>query len=119
MLWRPKLRAHRKAKSPVRVDERVIHMLRAKLAGDFAYARNWSDLLERLRRHDMVLRESGGGLILTNIPGGARLCKASELGYSLQTMARRFNVPFPGLKTGMRNLHMVTTRPDETEVIEF
>lgn len=30
--------AHRKAESPVRADERVIAMLRAKLAEDFVYA---------------------------------------------------------------------------------
>lgn len=112
-------RAHRTAKSPIRADERVINMLRARLAGDFAYARDWSDLLERLRRHDMTLRESGGGLIVTGIPNGARYCKASEIGYSLQTLARRFHAPFPGLKTGGRNIFAVTTHPDETDVIEI
>ncbi|MCB1367813.1 MAG: hypothetical protein KDK00_08630 [Rhodobacteraceae bacterium] len=109
--------AHRKARSPVRADKRQIEMLRARLATDFAYARNWSDLAERLRRHHMVLREAGGGLALFSIPGGGRLCKASDLGYSLQTLAQKYRAPFPGLKTGRANLFAVTTHPDETEVV--
>lgn len=108
--------AHRKARSPVRADKRQIEMLRARLARDFAYARNWSDLIERLRYHNMVLREAGGGLALFSIPGGGRLCKASDLGYSLQTLAQKFRAPFPGLKTGRANLFTVTTHPDEIEV---
>lgn len=94
-------RSKRKARSPVRADERMIARLRAQLGHDLAYAGNWFDLDERLRRHGMTLREAGGGLALFAIPGGARLCKASDLGCSLQTLTRRFGRPYPTAQFGL------------------
>ena len=85
-----------KAKTPVRADERLVAPLRALLANDFAYARNWLDILTRLRDKGYRLAESGGGLILLDHASGARLCKGSELGYSYSLLLRKFNAPFPG-----------------------
>lgn len=112
-------RAHRSAKSPGRADERMIAMLRARYANDVAFATSWADLTQRLRRHNVVLRESGGGLILVSIVSGARLCKASDIGASINTLARRFKAPFPGDKQGFRFHYASATHPDETEVIDL
>ena len=68
----------------------AIAMLRAKCAKDFAYADNWTDLIRRLFHLGIMLREAGGGLALFSAPSGARLCKASEMGYSLNQLGRRF-----------------------------
>ncbi|VDC25267.1 hypothetical protein [Pseudogemmobacter humi] len=84
-----------RAKTSVRTDERLVAPLRALLADDFAYAAGWSDLLLRLRRKGFRLEEAGGGLILVGAEGGARFCKASELGYSYAALLRRFDAPFP------------------------
>ena len=111
-------RAYRKARSPVRADERMIAMLRARLSGDFAYARDWYDLLERLRDKAVLLREAGGGLALFDAATGARLCKASDMGYSLNRLARQFRAPFPGEKLGKMSLFVSTTPSHETEVVE-
>lgn len=89
-----------KAKTSVRTDERLVAPLRALLADDFAYAVTWSDLLLRLRCKGFRLEEAGGGLVLVREEGGARLCKASELGYSYAALLRRFDAPFP---TGHRH----------------
>ena len=67
----------------------------------WAYASDWSKLDERLRRHGMTLREAGGGLALFSIPGGARICKASDLGCSLQTLTRRYGRSFPATQMGL------------------
>ena len=70
--------------------------LRALLAEDFAYARDWDDLLSRLRTKGFRLAEAGGGLILQDHHSGQRLCKGSELGFGYPQLLRKFNTPFPG-----------------------
>ena len=89
---------HRRAqaKTSVRADERLVAPLRALLADDFAYARSWDDLQTRIAQKGYHLAESGGGLILQARADGARLCKASELGYSYSALLRRFDCVFPG-----------------------
>ena len=111
-------RVHRKARTPERADERMIAMLRARLAEDFAYARTWFDLVDRLREKDVVLREAGGGLALFSAATGARLCKASDVGYSLNTLGRRFRAPFPGDKIGMQHVYVSTTPSSQDEVVD-
>ena len=90
------IRRRAEAKTPVRADERLVAPLRALLAGDFAYARNWGDLQSRLYDKGYRLAESGGGLILQARATGDRICKASELGYSYSALLRRFDCVFPG-----------------------
>jgi hypothetical protein len=90
------LRRRTEAKTPVRADERLVAPLRALLADDFAYAKGWSDLQARLDAKGYRLAEAGGGLILQDRQTGARLCKASELGYSYSALLRRFDCVFPG-----------------------
>jgi len=85
-----------RAKTPVRADERLVAPLRALLADDFAYARDWHDLQDRLRRKGYQLREAGGGLALHRHVDGTRLCKASELGAAYSSLMRKFAAPFPG-----------------------
>jgi hypothetical protein len=85
-----------KAKTPVRADERLVAPLRALLADDFAYARDWSDLQARLAGKGYRISEAGGGLILQDRASGARICKGSELGYSYTTLLKRFDCVFPG-----------------------
>ncbi len=84
-----------KAKTPVRADEALVAPLRALLANDFAYAKNWADLLHRLSEKGFALAESGGGLVLQN-RSGTRICKGSDLGYGYSHLMRRYNAPFPG-----------------------
>lgn len=85
-----------RAKKAVRPDERLIAPLRALLADDFAYARDWADLQRRLRAKGFALREAGAGLALVQSGGGQRVAKASDLGYSYSRLMRRFRAPFPG-----------------------
>ncbi len=89
-------RRQAKAKTTVRADERLVAPLRALLADDFAHARNWDNLIQRLGVKGYFLAESGGGLILMDRRTGHRLCKASELGYSLSRLTARFDASFPG-----------------------
>lgn len=89
-------RANLPAKTPNRADERLVDPLRALLAVDFGQARDWPDLQSRLAAKGFALREAGGGLALHSEPGGARLCKASELGHAYASLMRRFGAPFPG-----------------------
>jgi hypothetical protein len=84
------------AKPPNRADERLVAPLRALLADDFAFARDWADLLARLRAKGYVLAEAGGGLVLLAAGTGQRMCKGSELGYPYALLMRRFQAPFPG-----------------------
>ena len=79
-----------RAKKAVRPDERLVAPLRALRADDFAYAQGWRDLQERLRGKGYELRESGGGLALFDANVGDKLCKGSDLGYSLSRLAQRF-----------------------------
>lgn len=90
------IRRRAEAKTPVRADERLVAPLRALLADDFAYSRNWEDLQKRLLAKGYRLAEAGGGLILQAHDSGHRLCKASELGYSYSALLRRFDCVFPG-----------------------
>ncbi|MDZ4136604.1 MAG: hypothetical protein U1D06_13575 [Paracoccaceae bacterium] len=85
-----------KAKTPVRVDERLVAPWRALLADDFAYAENWGELQDRLSRKGYALAEAGGRLILQSRSTGERLCKGSELGCGYSSLLRRFKMPFPG-----------------------
>ena len=110
-------RVHRKARSPVRADERMIAMLRARLSGDFALARDWFDLIDRLRDKGILLREAGGGLALFGASSGARICKASDIGFSLNRLARQFRSPFPGDK--LANAWLYTSRPPASETALF
>ena len=84
------------ARPPVRADERLVAPLRARIAADLAHARGWEDLGERLAVKGYALRAAGGGLAVHRHPGGQRLCKASELGFSYSRLMRRFGTPFPG-----------------------
>ena len=111
-------RAHRKAKSPVRADERMLAMLRARLAPDFGLALGWADLFERLHKRGVTIREAGGGLAVFSLTTGVRLCKASDMGASLGQLARRFGAPFPGDKQANRWIYCNTTTPGETDVVE-
>jgi hypothetical protein len=90
------IRRRAEAKTPIRADERLVAPLRALLADDFAYAKGWSDLQSRLATKGYRLAEAGGGLILQESSTGARICKASELGYSYSALLRRFDSLFPG-----------------------
>jgi hypothetical protein len=90
------IRRREEAKTPVRADERLVAPLRALLADDFAYAKGWGELQARLVKKGYRLAEAGGGLILQSRDSGARICKASELGYSYSALLRRFDTVFPG-----------------------
>jgi len=92
------LRRRQKAKTPVRADERLVAPLRALLADDFAYSGGWRELRDRLRQKGYDLQEAGGGLILIDARNGARMCKASELGYAYSKLLQRFDAPYPGHK---------------------
>ena len=85
-----------RAKKAVRPDERLIAPLRALLAEDFAYARDWRDLQGRLAAKGYTLREAGAGLALHCCNNGEKRAKASDLGYSYSRLMRRFRAPFPG-----------------------
>lgn len=108
-------RRTRNAKTPNRADERLLASLRTLLAIDFAHARSWPDLQNRLSQQGFALREAGGGLALHRHPSGARLCKASELGYSYATLMRRFAAPFPGHSHRYLADRMLG-RPDKTDI---
>lgn len=79
-----------RAKKTEGPDERLIAPLRSLLADDFAYAQNWHDLHMRLRIKGYDLRESGGGVALYDRLTGAKLCKGSDIGYSLSRLSQRF-----------------------------
>ena len=87
---------NRNARPPNRADEQLIAPLRARLAGDLAYARSWDDLSARLRAKGFALVPAGGGLALHRWPSNERLCKASELGFSYSKLVHRFQAGFPG-----------------------
>jgi len=96
------LRRAARAKTSESMDERLLAPLRALLAEDLGHASTWQDLDKRLRSRGYVLAEAGGGLVLRSWPEGRRICKASELGYSHNTLARRFGAGFPGHAHGAR-----------------
>lgn len=81
-----------KAEGP---DEALLSPLRAHLADDFAFATGWAELETRLQHKGYRLVESGPGLILATWPGGEKLCKASDLGYSHARLSRKFGQPWP------------------------
>lgn len=93
-------RAAKTAKTPNRADEQLVGPLRSLLAVDFAAARGWAELGERLAAKGYALREAGGGLALHRHPGGQRICKASELGFAYSALMRQFRAPFPGHSHG-------------------
>jgi hypothetical protein len=64
-----------RAKKAVRPDERLIAPLRALLAKDFAYARDWPDLQARLAAKGYTLREAGAGLALHCRDSGEKRAK--------------------------------------------
>lgn len=111
-----------RARPPVRADERLVAPLRARLAPDLAGASGWEDLSERLRGHGFELREAGGGLALYEWPSGARVCKASELGFSYGRLMRRFGAPLPGHAHRWLADRLLTGEPsddpDDIELIE-
>jgi len=84
------------ARPPIRADEQLIAPLRARLANDLAHAKDWDELDHRLQSKGYVLRAAGGGLALHTSPGDARICKASELGFSYSRLMQRFRQRFPG-----------------------
>lgn len=102
------------AKTPDRAQEQLLASLRRLLATDLAEASDWQDLKTRLETKGFALREAGGGLALHSHPDGARVCKASELGYAYGILMKRFGAPFPG----HRHAHLVRRLlPDpETEI---
>ena len=115
----------RDARPSVRADERLVAPLRARLAGDLAYATGWDDLDTRLKEKGYVLRAAGGGLALHSWPENQRQCKASELGFSHARLMQRFGHPFPGHPNSAalirRYPHMQTGAPEdapEFDVIE-
>ena len=110
----------RNAKPPVRADERLLAPLRARLADDLAHARDWPDLERRLTAKGYALRAAGGGLALHDLPGGRRLCKASELGFSYARLMRRFGAPFPGHSHTWLAERLLSPAPrdEDCEVIE-
>ena len=94
----------RPARLPARADERLVAPLRARLAPHLAAARDWPDLARRLRAEGFALHEAGGGLALHDWPGGRRLCKASELGFSHRRLAERIGCSFPGHRNPGRTI---------------
>lgn len=90
------LNRRHKARPPVRADEQLVAPLRARLAGDFAHCETWEELDQRLKTKGYVLQVAGGGLAVHRWPQGARLCKASDLGFSYARLQERFQAPFPG-----------------------
>lgn len=85
-------------RTPVRAEERSLLLapLRALLATDLARATGWGDLQRRLAGHGYTFRERGGGLALYCTRTAARICTATELGWSCCDLMRRFGAPFPG-----------------------
>ncbi len=80
---------------PEKVDMRLFAHLQARLCDDFQFSENWQTLQKRLSEKGYRLRESGGGLDLTDRATGIRLCKTSDLGYKYSKLLRKFRTPFP------------------------
>lgn len=76
-------------------DPRLLAALQALLARDMADARDWDDMVERLRPHGYTLRPSSGGVALYKTSCGTRVCKGSELGFGYATLVKRFGGPMP------------------------
>lgn len=98
-----------RAKKADKPDERLIAPLRALLADDFAYSKDWGDLFRRLMHKGFRLVESGPGLILADHRDGRKLCKASDLGYSHSRLASRFGSAFPAHAHG----HVIANRASQ------
>jgi hypothetical protein len=111
-------RAANPAGRSIRHDDRTLAVLRARYADAFAYAKNWGDLRRRLHDKGVMLREAGGGLALVADPGGARICKASDIGASLKSLAQRFRAPFPGHLSGSNVAYLPISDQDDGAVIE-
>jgi len=93
-----------RAKTSVRTDERLVAPLRALLADDFAWARDWADLQRRIAAKGYGLREAGGGIVLCEARSGRRLCKGSDLGYSHARLAARFGTALPAVAAARARL---------------
>ncbi|SMY08339.1 hypothetical protein [Flavimaricola marinus] len=72
--------------------------LKGRLTGEFTAARSWSDLQSRLRAKGYLLIEAGGGLTLATAGDETALCRASELGFDIATLIRKFGTGFPGAR---------------------
>ena len=95
----------------------IVAALQALLAWDMAEAMDWPDLTHRLARQGYGLAPAGGGLILIRLPCGARVCKASELGFAYRSLVKRFQTGFPGHPHGSLDLQFASE--DDHEVIEL
>lgn len=69
--------------------------LRGDLEQDFARARSWLELQDRLMAKGYRLREDGIGVTLHRHPEDTWLCGLSTLGISPFMLAMRFCRPFP------------------------
>ncbi|MEJ6390008.1 hypothetical protein [Gymnodinialimonas ulvae] len=104
------------APAPDRAEARpaqpLLGPLRALLAVDLASAGSWDDLQERLAHHGYTFRERGGDLALYCLTTAARLCQASDLGWSHGELMRRFGVVFPGpAQDGLAHRALQNTTP--------
>lgn len=79
--WKAR-REKREAQIPFVRDEVVA--LRDLLKEDFASARNWSDLSDRLARRGITMERKGQGLVLTD---GTRFAKLSDMGKGVRFQA--------------------------------
>jgi len=89
------IRRRTKSKLPEKADARLFEHLQARLGEDFQSSENWQTLQKRLSGKGYRLRESGGGLDLTDRATGNHLCKTSDLGYEYSKLLRKFRSPFP------------------------
>ncbi|WP_461427051.1 hypothetical protein [Gymnodinialimonas sp.] len=90
------VRPQRDDREEGRGDPTLLGCLRTLLAADLSGAQGWDALQARLAQHGYTFRERGGGLALYSTSTAARICKASELGWSYADLIRRFNAPLPG-----------------------
>lgn len=98
------IRRANNAKTRNCADERLVARLQRLLAPTMAGATSWNGLQDRLARVGFSLRPAGGGLTVHRLPGGARLCKSSEIGFAYSRLARRFGAPMPGHPHRLRHV---------------
>ncbi len=91
-----KRNAARKARSAEGIDERLLVRLRLLVAEALVEADSWGQLQAALARRGLRYAPAGGGLNLVDATTGKTLAKASEVGPSYLTLARRFCAGFPG-----------------------
>jgi len=90
------LRRREVARTPARVEERLLAPIRRRASPDFTLARDWRGLKQALLDRGYILRESGGGLALHDAITGRFLCRTSEIGFGYPTLMRQLGGPFPG-----------------------